>query len=168
MNKKLIVLVGLPGSGKSTWIEKYLTDVDSDAVVVSSDNEVEKIAKELGKTYSEVFKDVIKQATKAVNDLAEKSFLDNKNVIWDQTNLSKQKRMSILQRFKGYQKIACVFEVPKDVLEQRLKDRAEATGKFIPDAVVETMRKTFEYPEMSEGFDKIIGSPYEIFKEKKD
>ena len=48
------------------------------------------------------------------------------------------------------------------------RDRAEATGKFIPDAVVETMRKTFEYPEMSEGFDKIIGSPYEIFKEKKD
>ena len=33
---RLIMLIGLPGSGKSTWAEKYVTE-NSNTVIISSD-----------------------------------------------------------------------------------------------------------------------------------
>ena len=47
------ILIGLPGSGKSTWIRNNQTK--DDFVVISSDDEIEKYAKSQSKTYSEVF-----------------------------------------------------------------------------------------------------------------
>ena len=34
---KFIMLIGLPGSGKSTWAEKYITE-NANTVLISSDN----------------------------------------------------------------------------------------------------------------------------------
>jgi predicted kinase len=51
----LYVLVGVPGSGKSTWIAQQ--DWARDCAVVSTDNFVEDYAKQVGSSYSEVFDD---------------------------------------------------------------------------------------------------------------
>ena len=48
---KLYVLVGVPGSGKSTWVKNQKWA--NDCVVVSTDEFVEDYAKECGLTYSE-------------------------------------------------------------------------------------------------------------------
>ena len=47
-------LIGVPGSGKSTWVQNQTWA--SDCVIVSTDNLVEQYAQSLGKTYNEVFK----------------------------------------------------------------------------------------------------------------
>jgi glycopeptide antibiotics resistance protein len=57
---KLYVLIGVPGSGKSTWIKNQKwTDT---CVIVSTDEFVEEYAKSVGKTYSEVFNDYMSTA----------------------------------------------------------------------------------------------------------
>ena len=59
---KLYVLVGVPGSGKSTWVKNQKWA--NDCVVVSTDEFVEDYAKECGLTYSEVFDDYMPTAVK--------------------------------------------------------------------------------------------------------
>lgn len=156
----IYVLVGLPGSGKSTYIKKLLEDSNKEFVIVSTDNELERIAKEQNKTYSDVFNDNIKLATSLMNDAAQNAIKERKNIIWDQTNLYEKKRRKILNSIpKEYRKIAIVFQVGEDVLFSRLKDREE-TGKIIPKHVIDNFIKTFEFPTKDEGFDEIITIKY--------
>ena len=48
------MLIGVPGSGKSTWVENQ--DWAKNCVYVSTDQYVEAYAKGLGKTYNEVLR----------------------------------------------------------------------------------------------------------------
>ena len=52
---KLYVLVGVPGSGKSTWVANQ--QWTEDCARVSTDEYVEMYAQSVGKTYTEVFHD---------------------------------------------------------------------------------------------------------------
>lgn len=154
---KLYVLIGLPGSGKSTWTTKFLRDNnDINFTVVSSDAIIERYATERGKTYSEVFSDVSGFAMKEMSASADDAFNNNRNIIWDQTNMSVKKRKCILQRAKGYVKIAVDFDVSDKELQRRLDERAKTTGKVIPKNIVDSMAKNYDEPTKAEGFDQII------------
>lgn len=149
------ILVGLPGSGKSTWIKSK--NAEGNYVVVSSDDEIEKYAKSKGLTYSDVFQDYVKTATNLMNANFRSAIANGSDIIWDQTNLSKKKRRSILDQLpKSYRKIAVVFRVDADELQRRLDKRAQEEGKTIPTHIVDSMRKTFEIPTKEEGFHEII------------
>lgn len=156
MNVPVIyILVGLPGSGKSTWVSKKI--LEENLVIVSTDDIIENIAKEKNLTYSDVWESSIKHATK----LSEKIFLnalyDGKSIVWDQTNMTAKKRKTILSKIqRDYKKVCVVFEAPLDVIKERLVKREKETGKRIPEFVLINMLKSYEEPNLSEGFDKII------------
>jgi predicted kinase len=57
---KCYQLIGVPGSGKSTWIDKQ--DWALSCAKVSTDKWVEIYAKEVGRTYSQVFVDFMPTA----------------------------------------------------------------------------------------------------------
>jgi predicted kinase len=150
-----IMLVGLPGSGKSTW--RNSVENLSEYEIVSSDDYIDKIALREGKTYTEVFDSAVKEASREMQITFDKAIADKKHIIWDQTNLSAKKRKGVLSRLpKGYLSIAVVFEVELDVIKARIKKRAEETGKNIPEFVIINMLKTYEKPTVGEGFNKII------------
>lgn len=155
-NQKIAyVLVGLPGSGKSTWMRSI--NKDGDFVIVSSDDEIEKYAKEQGLTYSDVFDSYVKTATGLMNKKFKDAVAANQNIIWDQTNMTSKKRKGILQQIpRGYKKIAVVFQISEQELEARLAKREQEEGKHIPKHVIYSMAKSFEMPTTAEGFDQII------------
>ncbi len=149
----LYVLVGVPGSGKTTWIGHQSFDWDN-TVIVSTDNFVEQHARSVGKTYNEVFKDYMPTAISKMMAQARAAFDKNKVVIWDQTSTnagSRAKKLRITP--KHYNKVAVVFEVPPPELHARFLDRP---GKTIPDEVVSDMINRFEYPTVEEGFDQVV------------
>lgn len=149
------VLVGLPGSGKTTWVNRMIKDAEY--VVISSDDEIEKYAKSKGKTYSDVFAEYAKTATSIMQTNLRNAIRNNSNIIWDQTNMSAKKRKGIIQQIpKHYNKIAVVFQVDRKELEQRLNKRADETGKTIPLHIVDNMQKAFTMPTTEEGFHQII------------
>ena len=43
LQPRIVILIGAPASGKSTWCDKFLGGVDDEYVVVSSDNEIERL-----------------------------------------------------------------------------------------------------------------------------
>lgn len=151
------ILIGLPGSGKSTWIRKFMKEHPEDYVVISSDDEIDAYAKSNGLTYSEVFDSYIKTATNIMKSKFNEAIKLRKNIIWDQTNLTIKKRASILHQIpKEYKKIAVLFQIKNDILYKRLEDRAKREGKYIPQHVIDNMKKTFQMVTPQEGFDEII------------
>lgn len=152
-----IVLVGVPGSGKSTWINQFLASSNKQYVVLSSDAVIEEIAAAKGLTYADVFKDSIGIATGRVKARFREAMNNRENFIIDQTNVSKKKRRGIIQQLpKGYIAKAVVFNTEDSVVKERLKTRAAATGKHIPDFVMKDMYDRWETPTRDEGFAEII------------
>lgn len=149
------ILVGLPGSGKSTWLRNQQRI--EDLAIISSDDEIEKFAKSQDKTYSEVFDEYIKTATSNMYANLENALRENVSIAWDQTNLNPKKRKTILQKLpKHYRKVAVIFEVDDRELQNRLYNRAKSEGKYIPNHVIENMKQSYVKPTTSEGFDEII------------
>ena len=147
----LYMLIGIPGSGKSTWIENQ--SWAKSCVHLSSDKFIEEYAESVGKTYNEVFDEYIKTATQQLNKQAITVNVAETDAIWDQTNMSVKSRASKLKLFPCYKKIAVVFRVPDpDELARRLASRP---GKHISDKVIEDMIKNFQMPTLEEGFTEI-------------
>lgn len=151
---KAYILVGIPGSGKSTWIAKAPVDW-SNTVVASTDNYVEREAKKLGKTYTEVFKDIMPDAVNHMASTVVNAVRNKQDIIWDQTSTTRHTRAKKLRMLPAdYETIAVVFPTPDPKeLARRLGNRP---GKTIPDEVVNDMIARWEEPSEDEGFDKII------------
>jgi predicted kinase len=151
---RLFMLIGVPGSGKSTWIRSR----SHDAVVASTDDKIEAAAAAQGLTYSEVFDAEIKAANAAMREDVKQAVKDKRDIIWDQTNLTaKSRRGKLGQVPKSYQKIALFFPTPDgEELQRRLDARA---GKHIPAHVIQSMIATLEEPTPGEGFDEIYVVP---------
>ena len=153
MIPKLYVLVGVPGSGKSTWVQNQ--DWASDCVYVSTDEFVEDYAKEVGSTYSEVFEGYMPRAIELMIDRVLWAKAVGKDIIWDQTSCTIATRAKKIRMLSDYYKIAVVFRTPPTVeLQQRLDSRP---GKNVPWAVVSDMAQKLEAepPTTTEGFMEI-------------
>ena len=148
---KLYILIGVPGSGKSTWVnnQKWAKD----CVVVSTDEFVEDYAKECGLTYSEVFDDYMPTAVKLMADKVVRAREAGKDIIWDQTSTSVVSRERKFKMLPEYYAIAVVFKRPEDEeLKRRLASRK---GKNVPWNVIENMWGSWEDPTIEEGFKEI-------------
>ena len=150
---KLYVLVGVPGSGKSTWVhnQKWVDE----CVYVSTDEFVEDYAKECGLTYSEVFEDYMPRAVELMVERVLWAKALGKDIIWDQTSTTIKTRAKKLRMLPDYYAIAVVFKTPQSAeLERRLTSRP---GKIIPQDVVDSMilQLINEPPSTEEGFKEI-------------
>ena len=152
-----IVLVGLPGSGKSTYVNNFLK-THPEYVVLSSDSVIERLAKENGMVYND-------DAYNLFRDTAEKEYKFNVgesinkklNIIVDRTNLTIAARRKILARLpKSYKKTALIFDIPREELNNRLARRELETGKRISHNIVDEMIGFYVIPSLEEGFDEII------------
>lgn len=150
---KLFVLVGVPASGKSTWVKDQTWALGMN--IVSTDIWVEQYAHQQGRTYSEVFQEYMPTA---VEKMTEHVIFcrDNKlDIIWDQTSTTVSTRAKKIRMLPDYYKIAVVFKTPPtSEMKQRLESRP---GKNIPWEIVSDMAQKLEAepPSEEEGFDEI-------------
>lgn len=148
---KVYILVGVPGSGKTTWTNEQ--DWALDCVYVSTDQYVESYARNLDKTYSEVFETFMPDAVRMMTEAVIKARDLNKDIIWDQTSTTVASRKKKFRMLPDYYHIAVVFKTPvASELTKRLDSRP---GKTIPWEVVSDMINKFEMPTEAEGFKEI-------------
>lgn len=150
---KMYVLVGVPGSGKSTWVanQKWAKDMP----IVSTDRFVEAHAEKEGKTYSEVFDEYMPIAVRLMANQVLICQANKLDLIWDQTSTTIATRAKKIKMLPEYYKIAVVFRTPETAeLQKRLASRP---GKTIPWDVVSKMAQQLEAepPQLDEGFDEI-------------
>lgn len=142
---RLIVLVGIPGSGKSTYAMNKHNN-SSNTVWLSSDAFREQLYGDAACQDSpgKVFEIMQKEAVAAL----EKGF----DVIYDATSITRKARAGILNIVpKHVQKCCVVIWAPIDICIERDKARARTVGK----EVIDKMLKRFEAPFYDEGFASI-------------
>jgi predicted kinase len=148
---KVYVLVGVPGSGKSTWIAQQ--DWARDCSIVSTDHWIEVFARDQGRTYSEVFELFMPAAVRAMSAQVALAEQQGRDIVWDQTSVSVSSRAKKFAALPDYEHVAVVFATPEpEELARRLTQRP---GKIVPESVVQHMINTFEPPTLEEGFAEI-------------
>ena len=148
---KCYQLIGVPGSGKSTWVTSQ--EWAKDCSIISTDYWVEEEAKRVGKTYSELFTDYMPRAVDlmAANVVASREM--NNDIIWDQTSTTVNSRLRKFNMLPHYEHIAVVFKTPEHKeLFRRLWSRP---GKEIPEHVIASMIAFWQDPTEDEGFKEI-------------
>ena len=147
------MLIGIPGSGKSTWITTQPFAWNK-TVIASTDVFVDMEAKKQNKTYSEIFKETMPGAVSFMAKTVVNAVKTNKDIIWDQTSCTKVTRANKFRMLPGYTVVGVVFRTPDQTeLMRRLASRP---GKEIPNQVLQSMIDSWEEPVKAEGFDKII------------
>lgn len=150
---KCYQLVGVPGSGKSTWIKDQIWALG--LTIVSTDAFVEDYARAQGKTYSEVFTDYMPTAVTLMAEQVVRARELGHTVIWDQTSTTIASRAKKFRMLPDYEHIAVVFRTPEHTeLMRRLSSRWES-GKIIPEHVIASMISSWEEPTEEEGFKEI-------------
>lgn len=145
------MLIGVPCSGKSSWHcdQEWLQH----AAYISTDIYVEEYAKNMGKTYSEVFQEVMPKCVEYMTGDVIHAREAGRDIVWDQTSTSIASRAKKFRMLPEYHAIAVVFRTPsRDELDVRLSGRP---GKHIPKKVIDNMIQNWEEPTLEEGFKEI-------------
>ncbi len=142
-----IVMVGLPGSGKST-IAKEIADKNPNTIILSSD------------TYRETLCGDVTDQSK--NELVFNTLyrdlmfylMQGKNCIFDATNVTMKDRKRVLEVVKNLavNKIAYFVDTPHDECWERDKNRERTVGF----GVIHKFLCRFQFPQKFEGFDQIV------------
>ena len=146
MNRpSLILLVGIPGSGKTTYAEKYIKE-NPNTVHLSSD----KIRAELWDNEAtqgdnnEVFSLMQSRAIDALSN--------GQSVVYDATNITRKDRSYIVSLCPKFAKIEChIIWAPIETCIERDAARERTVGK----EVIDRMLKRFQAPYYDEGIDEI-------------
>ena len=154
--KEVIILIGSPGSGKSTFTENNLVP----------------------KGYIRINQDNLKSKEKVIKCLLQ-NIKEGKKIVIDSTNPQKNGRSEFLKLCKdnNYPVRAFVFQVSKDLafhlnnLRAINKNRKHYSG-HLNNIPIHTFFKNFEQPEIKEGFKEIVQvnfvpGPFENEKDKK-
>ncbi|KAI3742946.1 hypothetical protein L1987_60645 [Smallanthus sonchifolius] len=165
-NCELIMMVGLPASGKTTWAERWVNDHPEKRYILLGTNlalDQMKVPGLLRKqNYGVRFDRLMDRATAIFNTLLIRASKRPCNLIIDQTNVYKSARKRKLKPFVNYQKIAVVaISWPED-LKARSEKRFRETGKDVPAEAVNEMIANFvlpnskDMPGTDEYFDQVV------------
>lgn len=148
--KKALVLAGVPGSGKSTWVKNRLNS-ETD-IHISRDNIRFSLLKD-NQQYFEVENEVRDCFFRQIRNFTANDY-PCECVYIDATHLNPKSRKQVLGAIRGdTYKIAVSFDTP---LELALERNAQRTGRaLVPDSVIHNMYHRYTKPILDEGFDEI-------------
>lgn len=138
------LMIGLPGSGKSYYIEQQ------GGIVLSRDGIVQELAPEM--TYTEAFRNVDQKEVDLIFEKRLNEYIQKRiSFTVDKTNLTRKSRNKITNRLKGKYAIKNIVMLTSfETILDRNIDR-EIEGKRIPDDVIDRFAKMYTLPGADEG-----------------
>ena len=152
---KLFVLMGYPGSGKSTFLKSI--EMKRNDLILSSDDLREELFGFRDQTHNkELFEELYNRA---------ESHKDEGDVYIDSTCLTKKDRMRVFNRLSKFFEphLICILR-PIDELVAVNEGRKD-TSSYIPEEIFKTILGRFQLPTYEEGWKQIA---YTIITDKSD
>lgn len=147
IQNEMILLIGLPASGKSTWAKRYVTDRKF-AALISSDSIREELYGD------ETTQGDNNKIFSLVRERAEEALKEGKDVVIDATNMTIKDRSAYFDIAKTYG--ATVTGILFDTPVEECKRRNSKRDRVVPDFVYDKMLNRYEEPKLSEGFWMLI------------
>lgn len=156
---EIIMMVGLPGCGKTFWANRYSKDHPEKKFNILGTNSIMDRMKVMGlmrkRNYHGRWDTLIKQASDILNKVFKIAERKNRNYILDQTNVYFSARRRKMNNFKGFRRVAAVIVNSNEVLKERTEMREKEEGKIVPQSAVMEMKANFVLPQVGEVFDDI-------------
>ncbi len=143
--KTVIIMVGIPGSGKSTWVQKDLVNQKESYIVLNADT----IRKEL--YGDEAIQGNPKTVFQILYDKFRRAILnkDIKTIYIDNTSVDAKSRKQIFEILeKNCPECKIKIKVFDDF--EKAKKQNKERSRVVPDDVMNKMINKFKYPEKTE------------------
>uniref|UniRef100_A0A182T336 B30.2/SPRY domain-containing protein n=1 Tax=Anopheles maculatus TaxID=74869 RepID=A0A182T336_9DIPT len=148
---ELVMMIGLPGSGKTTWVQNYLKEnPDSSFTLLSIDSLLENMklsgeAREPSNTPQ--WQKVVEQLSRNMARLIEIACKRRRHILIDQTNVFASEQKRRLKGFGGFKTRRAVAVVPNlEEYKRRYELKVAKYGKEVPETTLNTMKANIFVP----------------------
>ncbi|EGV94946.1 Heterogeneous nuclear ribonucleoprotein U-like protein 1 [Cricetulus griseus] len=150
---EILMMVGLPAAGKTTWAIKHAASNPSKKYNILGTNAIMDKMRVMGlrrqRNYAGRWDVLIQQATQCLNRLIQIAARKKRNYILDQTNVYGSAQRRKMRPFEGFQRKAIVICPTDEDLKDRTIKRTDEEGKDVPDYAVLEMKGASSYNKNS-------------------
>ncbi|PZC82864.1 hypothetical protein B5X24_HaOG209307 [Helicoverpa armigera] len=155
-----ILMVGMPGSGKTYWAKQHAAAHPERRYNILSTgalfDRMKVDCKPFRASYEARWDAMVSKCAKCVLKLLEIAKGRKRNFILDQTNVYPSAQRRKLREFDGYRRVAVVIVTDDETYRDRQKRREEADGKEVPDGAIVDMKANFSLPEKCSWLDEVL------------
>ncbi|NWU88144.1 HNRL2 protein, partial [Onychorhynchus coronatus] len=157
---EVLLMVGLPGSGKTQWAQKHSQENREKRYNILGTEAVLHQLRTRGPDVEELdakSRDLLtQQAAQCLSKLVQIAPRSKRNFILDQCNVYNSGQRRKLLAFKGFSRKVVVIVPTEEDWKKRLELRKEAEGEDVPESVMLEMKANYSLPEKSDYLDEVV------------
>ncbi|XP_015267677.1 PREDICTED: heterogeneous nuclear ribonucleoprotein U-like protein 2 isoform X3 [Gekko japonicus] len=157
---EVLLMVGLPGCGKTQWAQKHTEEnpdkryniLGTDAVLFQMRTRGPEVEELDTKSQDQL----TQQAARCVSKLVQIAPRTKRNFILDQCNVYNSGQRRKLLNFKGFSRKVILIVPNEEDWKQRLELRKETEKDDVPESVMLEMKANFSLPEKCDYIDEVL------------